>query len=330
MNRRQLLAVGAAGLGILAGCSSRGGPPADAGSPTATPAGTTPTATPATGPPLTLLSAEQVVEGGLPLNRTRLAFAVPDGVTVDAERFAAGLDVRVNVRDPVDDRVKPRQIPVSDVAVDEDEIEVIVAGPVSDGSEVTVLGGLSPIPGKTTLQTGTTPTEAALWFKAYRPFGDARENFARNLWTDTLNVVERTSEDPDVVLADLRRLLDLKVDKGMLSRERADEVLALWDDPTAREVFTSVGTFEPQLLAALLALAGTIGEPAIDAVLDGERSTGYPVKVRYAEQPVDLTAQVKNPLKPTRYSSALVPPRGTNSSRYCRRSWPTKSSTSAS
>jgi hypothetical protein len=129
--------------------------------------------------------------------------------------------------------------------------------------------------------------------KAYRPFGDARENFARNLWTDTLNVVERTSEDPDVVLADLRRLLDLKVDKGMLSRERADEVLALWDDPTAREVFTSVGTFEPQLLAALLALAGTIGEPAIDAVLDGERSTGYPVKVRYAEQPVDLTAQVK-------------------------------------
>jgi ABC-type Fe3+-hydroxamate transport system substrate-binding protein len=92
VNRRQFLAVGAAGLGVLAGCSSQADSSAD--TPTTADAPTTVTATPATGRPLTLLRAEQVVEGGLPLNRTRLVFALPEAATVDAAGLAAGLDIQ--------------------------------------------------------------------------------------------------------------------------------------------------------------------------------------------------------------------------------------------
>lgn len=227
--------------------------------------------------------AEQVVEGGVRLRRStlRLSFA---GAAVLCD--AAGLAVETAVVDPVSGEAGLRPLPVMGASVEGGALIVVVEGPVSEGSRLSVadgavIAGEAALGGSGTLSgTLLSPAEAALWFKAYEP--TEIDLFPAASYPGASAPVQLPIRSEAEIRAELDAHLGRVVTAGRIDEARRGELLALFDDPAVRENFRDDdGTFQPFLLAATLATAGTSGESTIDALIGGVNATGQPARVRF-------------------------------------------------
>jgi len=95
--------------------------------------------------------------------------------------------------------------------------------------------------------------------------------------------VEFPLTETHTVYHQLNMHFDKKIAAGLLSQERADEVLAMYDDQAVRAVFTDkFGALNIHLMVSTLATAGTVLDGAIEVFL-GDNKTGKPAKVFYGE-----------------------------------------------
>ena len=85
---------------------------------------------------------------------------------------------------------------------------------------------------------------------------------------DTTPPADRV-EPNSVIRHDFANFLKAKVSKGTIDQAKADATLARYDDARVNEIIPS-----PNLRAALLSLVGTIAEPAIATMLDGQNVSG--------------------------------------------------------
>lgn len=91
--------------------------------------------------------------------------------------------------------------------------------------------------------------------------------------------------DEFTVRANLEEHFQRFVDARKMKRGLMRRLLERFDDPKQQALFVdpATGQFEPHLMAMVLATAGTPGEGAIKALLDGQNPTARPAKVVYGE-----------------------------------------------
>ena len=125
-----------------------------------------------------------------------------------------------------------------------------------------------------------SPQQAALWGKAYEPSDvDLFPIQTHPGASPAVGIPQPTDEFP--VRANLEEHFQRFVDAGKMKPRQMRRLLERFDDPEQQASFVDpdTGQFEPHLMAMVLATAGTPGEGAIRAIIDGQNPTGRPAKV---------------------------------------------------
>ncbi len=207
----------------------------------------------------------------------------------------AGVRLRVRVSDPASGEWVTRTVPVAAVKLHAGNLEIVAGGPVARDSHIELAVGALRSDGamsaaaRLAVRGPLSPHQAALWFKAYQPldprllppafFYHSRPNPRRGEQA-SLPVLRSPFANEDAFVAALDAHYQRFVQAGRLTAEQARDYLALVHDPQARRVFTGPdGVFRPLLMAAVLANAGTVGEPSIAALIGGDNVTGRPARV---------------------------------------------------
>lgn len=226
----------------------------------------------------------QVVEDGVPQPRSELIIQFAEALDVTTPD---GIDVRTPIVDPTTGDRVTRTVDVLDAAATGTSLRLVVDGPVSQGSVVSFAEGSLLVDGQPTRAFGhrldgdfDSPERAAQWFKAYEPTNV--DYFEPQLYPTARPPQQYdVDDDPDAVRARLAAHLDRFVERERLSESERDATLARFDSPDVRTQFRDEsGQFDPELLAGVLANAGTVAR-GIDAVLiDGQNQFGHPYMVR--------------------------------------------------
>ena len=234
-------------------------------------------------------TVEQVVEGGVPQPRSILTVWTTGRVdAVDAGR----VHLSVPVVDPTTGRRARRAVDVVEATSVDSRLRLVVDGPVSRGTVVSFdERGLS-IDGRRTsafsyvLEGSLVPVEQATqWFKAYEPTNV--DHFGPRVYRGGKPSRQITHDDDPAAVRDrLAAHLDRFVARGRLDAGGRDAALARFDDPAVRARFVDrEGAFDAEVLAGVLANAGTVAR-GIDAVLiDGENRFGRPYAIRRQPTP---------------------------------------------
>lgn len=231
--------------------------------------------------------------------RPRHAFRISVALApIVAGICAAGVRLQVAVRDPASGTVVARTVAVTDVALRGGQLDITAGGPVSRDTRLFFAAGAlrradggGSAPARLTVDGPLSPAQAALWFKAYVPSDHAlfpKTFFYRSSANPRLQkaapvpALRPAFTSDAALLAALKTHYERFIRAGHLTQDRARRYLALVHDPTARRVFIGPdGIFRPLLMAAVLANAGTIGEPAIAALIGGDNVTGRPARVLF-------------------------------------------------
>jgi hypothetical protein len=244
--------------------------------------------------------AGQVIDGnGIPLRESEIAIRLPGkGFRIgDPDGFT----VQALIASPVDGTKSLIPLNLLGAEIRRNTLKLFVDGPVSNGSiiglapDVLTWKGRPYQPGDITLNDARrfmSPKQAALWGKAYTPTD-------QNLFpiqtypgaSPAVGIPQPT--DPAVVRAHLKQHFQRFVKAGKLKPWEMRRLLERFDNPLQRASFIDpvTGQFEPHLMAMMLTTAGTPGEGAIKALLDGENPIGKPAKVEYRELPNNRIAE---------------------------------------
>lgn len=234
------------------------------------------------------------------------------------KNHGARLDVRV--LDPSTGVETYLPASVETISVSAKRLRMVVNGPVSEGSVLSLERGLF-------LSDGRANLAGEIELKKYhfgkrRKFRRNRRQHRRidryNRWVDNYNRYydsplispldatawfkafaplapeqfltygrsqpERGTRQPfetDEVFANLEAHLQKKVEVGLLDEVRAAEVLAMYYDPAVQDIFTDqYGQLNTHLLASTLATSGTVLDGTLEVFL-GDNDTGAPARVYY-------------------------------------------------
>lgn len=229
-------------------------------------------------------TATQVVADGVPKPRSVLTvrFARPVDV-VDPD----GVSLRTALVDPTTEELTRRRVDVLDATATGTTLRLVVDGPVSRGAVVSFAAGSLRVDGQLASAFDQrldgqfdSPERATQWFKAYEPTNV--DHFDPAVYPQSAPPREyEVDSDPAAVRRRLAAHLDRFVARGRLSEVERDATLDRFDSPTARAQFVDEsGTFDPELLAGVLANAGTVGRGIDAVIIDGENRFGHPYDVR--------------------------------------------------
>jgi hypothetical protein len=244
-----------------------------------------------------VLQAQQVTDAtGIPLRESELLLWVPG---LPAGLTEADFAFEVLVQNPADGVELFVLLDILAVVPKGNGVlSLFVDGPVSTGSLLWVSPDVSGMAGGELIELNTlarflSPSEAALWGKAYEPTNP--DLFPSSVYDNTPAQGIPQSTDPAVVREDLRQHFDAHIQAGRLQPALADLLLRWFDDAEKRQGFIdpTTGVFEPQLMAMVLATAGTPGQGSIPAIIGGKNETGWPAQVFYADLPGQRIAEAE-------------------------------------
>jgi hypothetical protein len=228
------------------------------------------------------LTVQQVVEGGVPQPQSLLTLDLSDGdgpVTTDQ------VHVWTLVRDPESAQTRTRPLTVSAVSEVRGGVRLVVDGPVSQGAVISVTGRPLVVVGANASDSGgqlageLSPEQATQWFKAYEPTNPGR--FDPAVYPSGTDLAPGVDDDAAAVRDRLESHLERFVDRDRLTGELRDRALDRFDDPLVRRRFVdSEGAFDPEMLAGVLANAGTVARGIDAVILGGENQFGHPYTVR--------------------------------------------------
>lgn len=255
------------------------------------------------------LVAEQVVSDGIAVRASTIT--LPWRCSSVEVASGAALRVDVPIANPETGATDVVAFPVVDAIFDAGLLSLRFDGPASAGSVLRVSAGALRVEGMPVAPAeleidvdAPSARWASLWFKAFEPLD--RDRFPASVYGGTAETgAEPQPADDAAIVAALDAHFRKVIAAGGLSDERAAALLArFWaaargEDAVTREVFSDENDkFEPHLMAATLATAGTVMESAIEAILDGQNEAGVPMKVAWAgafeqELPEGANAQVR-------------------------------------
>ncbi len=206
------------------------------------------------------------------------------------------ISLEIPVENPATGYTEYRSVPVKDARLEGQSLALLVDGPVSRGAELTLENG-ALLSAQGDAAVGTVQLDgnlmstilAARWFKAFE-VGDVNL-FPSTVFSNSIppqGIPQPT--DPAVVFSELNAHFQNFLDHGWLTSDDVGSLLQRFQDPWQRQVFTNPenGVFEPQLMAAVLATAGTPSFESIAAIIDGANQVGRPARVVYGELPQGL------------------------------------------
>jgi hypothetical protein len=229
-------------------------------------------------------SVTQVVEAGVPQPQSVLTVRFARSVDVVDP---AGIDLRIPIVDPATGTEGTRRLDVLDATATGGTLRLVVDGPVSQGAVVSFAAGSVLVDGERTRAFEQrldgaleSPERATQWFKAYEPTNV--DHFDPGVYRQSTPPREyEVDGDPTAVRRRLAAHLDRFVGRGRLSALEREGALDRFDSPTARALFVDeTGSFDPELLAGVLANAGTVGRGIEAVIIDGENQFGHPYTVR--------------------------------------------------
>ena len=191
------------------------------------------------------IQASQVVDKeGFPLRESRIEIPFNGPVEI---RGNEGLTFEALVRDPMDRKEKPRKLNILKTEVQGNSLILHVDGPVSNGSVLTLnKSGALAVNGKS-VDSGSvkvrgtkliSPLEATLWFK---PFETSNVNlFTSSCYLNASPSLDLPPQptDPVVVRRNLAAHFQNFVAQDKLTEKEVNALLARFDDPVQRKVFT--------------------------------------------------------------------------------------------
>jgi hypothetical protein len=99
--------------------------------------------------------------------------------------------------------------------------------------------------------------------------------FTSDLYSNSANPVDASHPiATNTITTNLTAFLQQKVDGGFISGDQMTQSLARYNDTRIMQILPSAN-----LRAAMVSLVGTVGEPALGAMLDGENLTGKPTTI---------------------------------------------------
>jgi hypothetical protein len=232
---------------------------------------------------------------GVSLNESLVTVPFSRGVRiVDAGR----IQVRGYALDPATGAQKKQVIGVLDVTRDETNAQRIIIHTNrlmrKTGGKVLVLAGaLTDTRDRPVAeQTVSSPQgqNQARFTLASRGFAPADVNlFTTDLYSASANPIDASIPiATNTVTTHLTAFLQKKVDGGFISGDQMSQSLARYNDSRVMQIIPNAN-----LRAAMVSLVGTVGEPALGAMLDGENLTGKPTTV------IDFTSNDLNDIAET-------------------------------
>ena len=245
------------------------------------------------------ITGEAISPGFLGQRETTVEQVVVDGVpqpqsvvTVSLERpvdrvDAGGIQLRIPIVDPTTETGATRRIDVLDATATGTTLRLVVDGPVSRGAVVSFAARSLLVDGRWAQAFSQrldgafdSPERATQWFKAYEP--TTLDHFDPAVYRESAAPREyEVDDDPVAVRRRLAAHLDRFVGRDQLSGSDRDAALQRFDSPAVRERFLDAdGRFDPELLAGVLANAGTVARGLDRVIIDGENDFGHPYEVR--------------------------------------------------
>ena len=226
----------------------------------------------------------QLVDEGVPQPQSVLTVRFARSIDVVD---STGIDLRIPIVDPVTGSERVHRLDVLEATATGETLRLVVDGPVSRGAVVSFAAGSVLVDGARmhTFEQRLdgaleSPERATQWFKAYEPTNV--DHFDPTVYRQsTPPRTYEVDDDPTAVRRRLAAHLDRFVDRGRLSARERDATLDRFDSPRARTLFVDeTGEFDPELLAGVLANAGTVGRGIDAVVIDGENQFNQPYMVR--------------------------------------------------
>ena len=270
------------------------------------------------------LQADQLIDGNdNPIRQTMLSIPIRARHKVElCKDYGLGLDVKV--KDPAADENIYLPVEVESFSVSGKKLNIVFNGPISEKSILEIGEGVLLVDGKLNkageltlknrhiklIDTDRYPEkwhafierinerrqqyndrfssllssdEATPWFKALAPIDSNKSQFLSYGVSNSVQA-DLQPTDINVVFDNLKAHFEKKIEAGLLTKERAEEVLAMFDNPKVQEVFTDAnGELNTHLMASTLATAGTVLDGAMEVFL-GNNDTGMPAKVFYSTE----------------------------------------------
>ena len=226
----------------------------------------------------------QLVDEGVPQPQSVLTVRFARSIDVVD---STGIDLRIPIVDPVTGSERVHRLDVLEATATGETLRLVVDGPVSRGAVVSFAAGSVLVDGARmhTFEQRLdgaleSPERATQWFKAYEPTNV--DHFDPTVYRQsTPPRTYEVDDDPTAVRRRLAAHLDRFVDRGRLSTRERDATLDRFDSPRARTLFVDeTEEFDPELLAGVLANAGTVGRGIDAVVIDGENQFNQPYMVR--------------------------------------------------
>lgn len=207
----------------------------------------------------------------------------------------SGIAVRGYILNPLTGSQKKVTIPVLDLSVATDKAGagylVIHTGVLmrKNGGKILISAGAltdaqsNPLPDiELSSPKGQNKERFTLAYRAFTPTDQTL--FSSDLYSGAGSTTSASSHvSTNTVTTNFTAFMNKKVSMGLITQATENTALAQYNDATVQSIVP-----DANLRAAMLSLYGTVGQPAIDAMLNGDNQTGKPQTV------VDFSTEVSS------------------------------------